>query len=298
MDKATRAFVTYVRGYKEHHCKFIFRLQELNIGRLATGLGLLRLPRMPDLKRPLGAAEFSPSAVDPASVPYRDKAREKQRQKVLQQRKAEAEARGGGAAAAAPKRKAAPSAPEAADARLPAAKRRQLQAIDETDALNREYSLLKKLKKGKITQHQYDKALGLASDSEPEPDEEAGAGPTHGSPDSEPSSGGEGGASDGEDEGADGVGGGSGGRAGAGPGSRGGAGAGDAAGRGGGGGGGEPAAKGKGGHGQGGPGARRGGPLSALAQPRGALQSYIDKKARKNKKKKIKLQQKQNKGAR
>ena len=37
---------------------------------------------MPDLKRPLGASEFRPSAVDPSSVPYKDKAREKQRQKV------------------------------------------------------------------------------------------------------------------------------------------------------------------------------------------------------------------------
>ncbi len=27
MDKATRSFVTYIRGYKEHHCKFIFRVQ-------------------------------------------------------------------------------------------------------------------------------------------------------------------------------------------------------------------------------------------------------------------------------
>lgn len=27
MEKATRAFVSFVRGYKEHHCKFIFRIQ-------------------------------------------------------------------------------------------------------------------------------------------------------------------------------------------------------------------------------------------------------------------------------
>lgn len=26
MEKGTRAFVSFVRGYKEHHCKFIFRL--------------------------------------------------------------------------------------------------------------------------------------------------------------------------------------------------------------------------------------------------------------------------------
>ncbi len=27
MEKATKAFVSYVRAYKEHHCKYIFRLQ-------------------------------------------------------------------------------------------------------------------------------------------------------------------------------------------------------------------------------------------------------------------------------
>lgn len=26
MEKGTRAFVSYVRGYKEHQCRFIFRL--------------------------------------------------------------------------------------------------------------------------------------------------------------------------------------------------------------------------------------------------------------------------------
>lgn len=27
MEAGTKAFVSYVRAYKEHHCKFIFRLQ-------------------------------------------------------------------------------------------------------------------------------------------------------------------------------------------------------------------------------------------------------------------------------
>jgi ATP-dependent RNA helicase DDX55/SPB4 len=27
MEKGSRAYVSLVRGYKEHHCKFVFRLQ-------------------------------------------------------------------------------------------------------------------------------------------------------------------------------------------------------------------------------------------------------------------------------
>ncbi|GLI62786.1 hypothetical protein VaNZ11_005533 [Volvox africanus] len=179
MERATKAFVTYVRGYKEHHCKFIFRLQDLNVGRLATGLGLLRLPKMPDLKKPLGLEHFTPSSVDPATVPYKDKNREKQRIKTLQQRQEAAAAKGGvagqGGAASTAKRKP-PAGDAAFEPRLPAAKRRQLQQIDEMAKLNAEYSLLKKVKKGKITEHQYDVATGLSSESEAddEPDEGRG----------------------------------------------------------------------------------------------------------------------------
>ena len=34
MEKGTRAFVSYMRGYKEHHCRFIFRQKELQLARL------------------------------------------------------------------------------------------------------------------------------------------------------------------------------------------------------------------------------------------------------------------------
>jgi hypothetical protein len=38
MEKAMRAFVSYVRGYKEHHCTFIFRLQVGGAIKLTGGL--------------------------------------------------------------------------------------------------------------------------------------------------------------------------------------------------------------------------------------------------------------------
>ena len=70
-----RAFVSYVRGYKEHQCRFIFRLPDLNVGRLATAFGVLRIPKVGDLRKPKGLEDFSPSAVDPESVKFKDKAR-------------------------------------------------------------------------------------------------------------------------------------------------------------------------------------------------------------------------------
>ena len=99
MEKATRAFVSYVRAYKEHHCRFIFMFKELDLGRLATAFGLLRLPKMPELTKAdvsnFDIASSSPPLefkdVDVDAIRYKDKAREKQRQKLLKAKKEEEE---------------------------------------------------------------------------------------------------------------------------------------------------------------------------------------------------------------
>jgi ATP-dependent RNA helicase DDX55/SPB4 len=49
MEKGARAFVSYIRGYKEHHCKFIFQLSDLDLAGLARMFGLLRLPVMKEV---------------------------------------------------------------------------------------------------------------------------------------------------------------------------------------------------------------------------------------------------------
>lgn len=59
--------------------------QELPLGPLAASMGLLRLPRAPELRKASAAnalAAFTPSSVDPDTVPYTDRTRERQRQKV------------------------------------------------------------------------------------------------------------------------------------------------------------------------------------------------------------------------
>lgn len=40
-DKGKVAFVSFVRGYKEHQCSYIFQSKDLEFGRLATGFGLV-----------------------------------------------------------------------------------------------------------------------------------------------------------------------------------------------------------------------------------------------------------------
>ncbi|KAL6051400.1 ATP-dependent RNA helicase ddx55 [Balamuthia mandrillaris] len=85
IDKSRLAFVSYVRGYQEHHCKFIFVFKQLDLGKLAMGFALLHLPSMPELKRcsKTQLESFQPAEIDEDLVPYLDKQREKQRQAQL-----------------------------------------------------------------------------------------------------------------------------------------------------------------------------------------------------------------------
>ena len=69
LEKGIRAFVSYVRGYKEHHCKYIFRMQDLDLAKLASACALLQLPRMPEIRKLGGKAEgFTPADVNPNMV--------------------------------------------------------------------------------------------------------------------------------------------------------------------------------------------------------------------------------------
>lgn len=48
-DKAVKAFVSYVKFYSEHDLKFIFDIKLLEIGRLATSLQLIKIPRVKEI---------------------------------------------------------------------------------------------------------------------------------------------------------------------------------------------------------------------------------------------------------
>jgi ATP-dependent RNA helicase DDX55/SPB4 len=170
MEAGLKAFISYIRAYKEHHCSYIFRIQDLDIAALARSFGLLRLPRMPEIKKAhhqgvggngVESVGFVASLIDPDTVPYKDKNRERQRVSGLAKKKAEREA---SIAASAVKKQAHQKA--AAAPRLTAAKRRQLENRQELGEMNDDYALLKKLKKGKISEREFDVAAGLTDDDD------------------------------------------------------------------------------------------------------------------------------------
>ncbi|KAG4202344.1 hypothetical protein ERO13_A05G332100v2 [Gossypium hirsutum] len=157
MEKGLRAFVSFIRAYKEHQCSYIFRWKELEIGKLGTGYGLLQLPSMPEVKHhSLSTEGFTPvENINMDDIKFKDKSREKQRKKNLQTKKEREQ------------QESKPEKPERATyAAAPVMKkktakqRRAAQTIEDEEELTREYRLLKKLKKGAIDETEFAKLTG------------------------------------------------------------------------------------------------------------------------------------------
>uniref|UniRef100_A0AAQ4QG80 ATP-dependent RNA helicase n=1 Tax=Gasterosteus aculeatus aculeatus TaxID=481459 RepID=A0AAQ4QG80_GASAC len=81
-DRGMRAFVSFVQAYAKHECSLIFRVKDLNFSTLARGFALLRMPKMPELKGKTFPG-FDGAALDTDTIRYKDKNREKLRQKML-----------------------------------------------------------------------------------------------------------------------------------------------------------------------------------------------------------------------
>lgn len=81
-DKANRAFVSYVQAYSKHECNLILQLKDIDLGKLAMGFGLLRMPKMPELKGK-DVSSFVGPEIDVNAIPYAHKQRELRRIKTL-----------------------------------------------------------------------------------------------------------------------------------------------------------------------------------------------------------------------
>lgn len=168
-EKGMRAFVSFVQSYAKHECSLIFRIKDLDFASLARSFALLRMPKMPELKGKK-FPDFE-EILDTDSIRYKDKNREKQRQKMLQERK-EREKQ-------APirknfiKNKAWSKQKNKKDKKKKlASKRKRNEGSDvEDEDINELLSdtrLLKKLKKGKISEEDFDKQMSSGGRSKPE----------------------------------------------------------------------------------------------------------------------------------
>ncbi|XP_013082410.2 ATP-dependent RNA helicase DDX55-like [Biomphalaria glabrata] len=163
-QKGLRAFVSYIQSYAKHECNMILRMKDLDFSRMATGFGLLHVPKMPELKGKC-LSGFQSIEVDVSTIPYKDKAREKLRLEKLQ------------AGESLKKVKIVPHKPVAwsknklkkekkklkKEGKNHKAEKRKHDTNDnkledeDDDEFDNDIRLIKKLKKGKITQEEFDK---------------------------------------------------------------------------------------------------------------------------------------------
>ncbi|EDW24505.1 GL24181 [Drosophila persimilis] len=185
-DKGMRAFVSHVRAYTKHECSAILRLKDLDLGKMATAYGLLQLPRMPELKNYNGDGFIAPSSeVDLTKLTYKNVQKEQVRQQKLQTyeqtgswpgqklhkkrteswdqtKKAKLDAKSKKELRKAKKQRKREA--ESAEGAPGQRKRKQQFSQEDLDELASDIRLFKRLKKNKISEEEYDRAMGIEKD--------------------------------------------------------------------------------------------------------------------------------------
>ncbi|RFU30610.1 hypothetical protein B7463_g5741, partial [Scytalidium lignicola] len=85
-DKGQRAFVSWLKSYSKHEASSIFRVADLDWTELGNAWGLVRLPKMPELKAWKGDRTLGVK-VDMSEYAYKDKTREKARRIAMEEAK-------------------------------------------------------------------------------------------------------------------------------------------------------------------------------------------------------------------
>jgi len=85
-DKGQRGFVSWVKAYSKHQASSIFRVADLDWTELGNSWGLVRLPKMPELKKWDGDKTLG-IKLDLSEYAYKDKTREKARRIAMEEAK-------------------------------------------------------------------------------------------------------------------------------------------------------------------------------------------------------------------
>ncbi|KAJ5574093.1 uncharacterized protein N7459_008520 [Penicillium hispanicum] len=83
-DKGQKAFVSWLRSYSKHQASSIFRVADLDWEALGKAWGLLKLPKMPELRNFPGDRALGVS-MEWDNYAYKDKQREKRRKEVMEE---------------------------------------------------------------------------------------------------------------------------------------------------------------------------------------------------------------------
>eukprot|EP01080_Neovahlkampfia_damariscottae_P006805 gene6805-10971_t len=156
MEKSIKAYISFIRAYKEHQCNYIFKFKSLDVNQVATSYGLLRHPKNIFRNITLKFTFEEDESIDIDAIPYKDKQREKARVKRLKDPKPETK-----------KRKFEIEKDKGIyeqkqEIRQLPSKKRRKRAMEflEIDEINKEAKYLRQLKKGQITEKEYEVLTG------------------------------------------------------------------------------------------------------------------------------------------
>lgn len=164
LEASDLAFLSYIRAYKEHRCRFLFKLDELDINGVADSFGLLRLPRFYEFKKLRSKFKPRGEGVDIRGIKFKDKQREAARQKKILEatqncnERIEKIRRKGKKR----KKKAKTEVDKPDNTKQKGKRKSQLETgVDEEEEdFSFEAMQLRKLKRGKISQEVFDKVTG------------------------------------------------------------------------------------------------------------------------------------------
>lgn len=165
-EKGMKAFVSYVQSYSKHECRYLLRVKDLDFCGLAKGFGLLKIPHMPELKG-TDMSGFQEEDIDLNQVGYLDKGKEEKRQEKLKQWKETGEnpflkkkkAERWSEAKGKKEDKKAKRDERKEKKKLKDKKRKQQMTEEDLKDLADDIKLIKKFKKGKMKDDEFDKAF-------------------------------------------------------------------------------------------------------------------------------------------
>lgn len=185
-DKANRAFVSYVQAYSKHECNLILRLKDIDLGKLAMSFGLLRMPRMPELKG-RDTSSFEQEDIDTNLIAYLNKQKEQNRLEKLKifqdsgvwptghkhkhkQTRPWSEAKKKKLEKHENRMKRKEKKMKQKIATNPTKKQKRKISEEDIEELARDIALIKKLKKKKISQEEFNTAFGIDKNTAHEKD--------------------------------------------------------------------------------------------------------------------------------
>lgn len=154
LDASEKAFLSFIRGYKEHKCGYILKLDNLDVSAVARSFRLLRMPKFHEFKKLKSKMNFKRDEnVRIRDIPYKDAAQEAKRQKEIKEamvarEKGKLEGKG--------KRKREAERQDAKRKQKKGGGKSKTGEEDEEDDFGLEAWQLKKWKRGKMSRKEFD----------------------------------------------------------------------------------------------------------------------------------------------